>query len=95
MKALENLNKALQEARGRRKAFKMQPIKLDNKQREILQDFPQHYNWKALTDIQAFQITMGGKTQIDAIKVIWVLFGKYNMVHYFTINEFNSLIQNT
>ena len=93
MKALDNLQAALQQAGGRRKSFKMRPITLTDRQRDILRDYPRtHYNKGALTDIKAYNIVRGRDTIVDAIKVEWVLFGKYGMMHYFTHNEFNSLI---
>jgi hypothetical protein len=91
MKALDNLMTALQSAGGRRRAFKMREIPLSERQRDILRDYDQHYNKGALTDIKAYDIVRGRDTIVDAIKVVWVLFGKYGMMHYFTHNEFNSL----
>lgn len=92
MKAIDNLMAALQAAGGRRKAFKMREIPLSERQRDILRDYDQHYNNGALTDIKAYNIVRVRDTIVDAIKVVWVLFGKYKMTHYFTHNEFNSLI---
>jgi len=94
MKALDNLQEALQQAGGRRKAFKMREIPLSERQRDILRDYPRTpYNKLALTDIKAYNIVRGRSTIVDAIKVEWVLFDKYGMMHYFTQQEFNSLIK--
>lgn len=91
MKALDNLMTALQSAGGRRKAFKMREIPLSERQRDILRDSSSNYNKGALTDIKAYEIIRGRDNIVDCIKVVWVLFGKYGMAHYFTHNEFNSL----
>lgn len=92
MKALDNLMTALQAARGRKKAFKLREIPLTDRQRDLLRDYPRtSYNKLALTDIKAYNIIRGRDTIVDAIKVVWVLFGKYGMMHYFTHNEFQNL----
>ena len=91
MKALDNLKQALQDAGGRRKAFKMQPIKLTDRQREILKEYPKHYNKGILQGIEAHNIVRGRNTIVDAIKVVWKLTPTTGLMHYFTIDEFNSL----
>ena len=91
MKALDNLMTALQAAGGRRRAFKMREIPLSERQRDILRDLPKQYNKLALTSIQAYDIIRGRDSVIDCIKVVWVLFGKYGMMNYYTHNEFQNL----
>lgn len=91
MKALDNLMTALQAAGGRRRAFKMREIPLSERQRDVLRDSSSNYNKGALTDIKAYDIIRGRDNIVDCIKVVWVLFGKYGMMDYYTHNEFQNL----
>lgn len=92
MKALDNLYSALKDAGGRRKAFKMQPIKLTDRQKEILKECKKGYNKGILLDIEAYDIIRGRNTPINAIKVVWRLTPTTGMMHYYTHEEFRNIL---
>lgn len=94
MQGLENLMNALKDEGGRKKAFKLEEITLSNQQKEKLKESKTGYNKLALTDIKAYKITRSKKQVVDCVKVVWTLFKKYGMMHYYTTKEFNDIIEN-
>lgn len=94
MRGLDNLMDALKEEGGKKRAFKMEEIKISQQQKEKLKEAKSGYNKLALTDIKAYKITRSKKQVVDCVKVVWTLFKKYGMMHYYTIKEFNDIIEN-
>lgn len=94
MCGLDNLMDALKEEGGKKRAFKMEEIKISQQQKEKLKEAKNGYNKLALTGIKAYKITRSKKQVIDCVKVVWTLFKKYGMMHYYTIKEFNDIIEN-
>lgn len=94
MRGLDNLMSALKEEGGRKKAFKFEEIILSQGQKDKLKDAKSGYNKFALTDIKAYKITRSKKQIVDCVKVVWVLFKKYGMMHFYTTEEFNEIIKN-
>lgn len=94
MCGLDNLMDALKEEGGKKRAFKMEEIKISQQQKENLKEAKNGYNKLALTDIKAYKITRSKKQVVDCVKVVWTLFKKYGMMHYYTIKEFNDIIEN-
>lgn len=94
MRGLDNLMDALKEEGGRKRAFKMEEIEISQQQKEKLKEAKSGYNKLALTGIKAYKITRSKKQVVDCVKVVWTLFKKYGMMHYYTIKEFNDIIEN-
>ena len=94
MRGLDNLMDALKEEGGRKRAFKMEEITLSQRQKDILKEAKDGYNKLALTDIKAYKITRSKKQVVDCVKVVWTLFKKYGMMHYYTTKEFNDIVEN-
>ena len=76
MCGLDNLMDALKEEGGKKRAFKMEEIKISQQQKEKLKEAKNGYNKLALTDIKAYKITRSKKQVVDCVKVVWTLFKK-------------------
>ena len=96
MKGYDNLMASMKDAGGRKKAFKMKPIELNKTKKDLILEYLKteknnSFNWLAVTDVEASNIIRGRNSLVDCVKVV-LRMGNTGMMHHFTIDEFNSIV---